>query len=391
MRSPQVFFFILPMFFVLTLTYLTFRLKKWSAWGGRKSKLLMGAMVFFLAGIFGGFYLLRSPPEQFREWSWAYHGAFIILGTVISLLIYTIALDLLFLPKNILTKIKKKPHADNINLDRRKFIGIGAATAGSVAVGYWQGSGDPNINHQIIRLPNLPKEFVGFKIAQISDLHIGTMIGPDYIESVIRATNAIGADIIALTGDIADGSLSSIKNDVQLLKALKAKEGVLYITGNHEYFWGVEDWLQVFKENGARTLLNEHIVLTRETSKLVIAGVTDFESAKRHPTHVSDPKAALLGAPEGVPKILLAHQPKSYKAAQEAGFDLQLSGHTHGGQFFPWSIFVALAHPYYRGLNKFENMWIYTSTGTGFWGPPLRFSVPKEIALIELRSDSEDS
>ncbi|NGE72125.1 metallophosphoesterase, partial [Escherichia coli] len=132
-------------------------------------------------------------------------------------------------------------------------------------------------------------------------------------------------------------------------------------------------------------LMNEHVVLEHDGAPLVIAGVTDFSAGKFDTAHTSDPTRALAGSPSGVtPTILLAHQPRSAPAAAEAGFDLQLSGHTHGGQFWPWSLFVPLQQPFTAGLHKLGRLWIYTSRGTGYWGPPKRFGAPSEITLIRL-------
>src|SRR5262249_48682053 len=151
---------------------------------------------------------------------------------------------------------------------------------------------------------------------------------------------------------------------------LKAKHGMFFVTGNHEYYWDVDQWLAEYRRLGMRTLMNEHVLIQQNGSELILAGVTDYSASQMDSAHRSDPSAAINGANPNAIKILLAHQPSSYPAAYASGYDLMLSGHTHGGQFFPWSVVVGLAHRYYKGLYKHENMWIYVSRGTGYWGPP---------------------
>jgi predicted MPP superfamily phosphohydrolase len=130
--------------------------------------------------------------------------------------------------------------------------------------------------------------------------------------------------------------------------------------------------------------MNEHVVIEHEGGQLVVAGVTDFSGHLFDPAHRSNPQAAILGAPQHAPKILLAHQPRTSPAAAKAGFDLQLSGHTHGGQFWPWNHFVRMQQPYTAGLHRLGHLWVYTSRGTGYWGPPKRIGAPSEITLLRL-------
>ncbi|HSD39377.1 MAG TPA: metallophosphoesterase [Rhodocyclaceae bacterium] len=158
------------------------------------------------------------------------------------------------------------------------------------------------------------------------------------------------------------------------------------MTGNHEYYANAQEWIEELQRLGLHVLLNEHVVLTHAATPLVVAGVTDFNGDHFDPAHRSDPQAAMAGAPTNAIKILLAHQPRSAEAAEKAGFDLQLSGHTHGGQFWPWNLFVPLQQPYTAGLHRLRNLWLYVSRGTGYWGPPKRFGAPSEITRLRLVS-----
>jgi len=212
--------------------------------------------------------------------------------------------------------------------------------------------------HVDVPIRDLPVALQGFTIAQISDIHVG---------------------------DLVDGSVAQLSRHTAPLAQLQARHGVYFVTGNHEYYSDAPAWVVELRRLGLTVLMNEHVVLRHDGESLVLAGVTDYSAHHFDPAQRSDPHAAILHAPtdSGV-NILLAHQPRSAEAAADAGFDLQLSGHTHGGQFFPWNLFVPLQQPYVAGLNKLRNLWIYTSRGTGYWGPPKRLLAPSEITRLRL-------
>jgi len=172
---------------------------------------------------------------------------------------------------------------------------------------------------------------------------------------------------------------------VKPLSELRARYGAYVVTGNHEYYSGAQEWLDAFREFGLNPLQNEHVLIEHDGANLVLGGINDFSAPRVHPDHASDPAAAADGTPPDALKILLAHQPRSADAAEAAGFHLQLSGHTHGGQFWPWNHFVRLQQPYTAGLHRHGRMQIYISRGTGYWGPPKRFGAPSEITRITLR------
>jgi predicted MPP superfamily phosphohydrolase len=236
-----------------------------------------------------------------------------------------------------------------------------------------------------IPLRNLPQALHGFSIAQISDIHVGPTIKRGYVDAIVDAVNALDADLIAVTGDVVDGSVQDLAPHTEPLARLRARHGAFFVTGNHEYYSGEQAWTAEFKRLGLRVLLNEHVVVPHRGARVVIAGVTDYSSHHFNATQRSDPAAALAGAPSNAAtKILLAHQPRSAVAAAAAGFDLQLSGHTHGGQFWPWTLFVRFQQPFTAGLHRLNNLWVYISRGTGYWGPPNRFGAPSEITLLRL-------
>jgi predicted MPP superfamily phosphohydrolase len=235
-----------------------------------------------------------------------------------------------------------------------------------------------------IPLADLPPALDGFTIAQLSDIHVGATIKRDYVAAIVDRVNSLGADLIAITGDVVDGSVSQLAPHTAPLARLKARHGAYVVTGNHEYYSGAAAWMEEFRRLGLHGLSNEHVVIAHDGARLVLAGVTDYSAGAFDPSQGSDPLAALRGSPPGIPRLLLAHQPRSATAAAAAGFDLQLSGHTHGGQFWPWNLFVTLQQPFTAGLHRLGRLWVYTSRGTGYWGPPKRFGAASEITLLRL-------
>jgi predicted MPP superfamily phosphohydrolase len=236
-----------------------------------------------------------------------------------------------------------------------------------------------------VPIAGLPPALDGYSIVQISDIHVGPTIKRPYLNAIVDKVNALKPDAIAVTGDLVDGSVQRLAMHTAPLARLSAPDGTFFVTGNHEYYSGAEQWIAEVRRLGLQVLMNEHVIRRRGDASLMIAGVTDYTAQHFNPAHKSDPRQAIAGAPRDLAvKILLAHQPRSSAAAADAGFDLQLSGHTHGGQFFPWNLFVPLQQPFVAGLNRVRSLWVYTSRGTGYWGPPKRFGAPSEITLVTL-------
>jgi predicted MPP superfamily phosphohydrolase len=236
----------------------------------------------------------------------------------------------------------------------------------------------PRVVRVTVPIRDLPPDLEGLRIVQLSDLHVGPTIRRPFVESVVDVTNALEPDLVAVTGDVADGLVPDLREHVAPLARLSAPLGSFFVTGNHEYYWDARGWIRELERLGLTPLSNEHRVLKRGSARLLLAGITDLSVD-------ADPHAALAGAPESDVRVLLAHQPRSVYAARAAGFDLQLSGHTHGGQFFPFNLLVRIFQPFVAGLHRLEEMWLYVSRGTGYWGPPLRLGAPSEITLLELK------
>jgi uncharacterized protein len=245
----------------------------------------------------------------------------------------------------------------------------------------------PRIVDVDIPVTGLPEALHGFSIAQISDVHVGSTIRRGFVERIVALVNGLKADLIAVTGDLVDGSVQQLSAHTAPLAGLTALHGAYFVTGNHEYYSGERAWTAEIRRLGLRVLKNEHVVLQHKGASLVLAGVTDLSAGHFDAAQHSDPAAALHGSPaDAGAKVLLAHQPNSAPAAARAGFDVQLSGHTHGGQFWPWNLFVRFFQPFTGGLYRLKDLWVYVSRGTGYWGPPNRFGVPSEITHIRLIS-----
>ncbi|WP_413204672.1 metallophosphoesterase [Rhodospirillum sp. A1_3_36] len=236
-----------------------------------------------------------------------------------------------------------------------------------------------------VPLMDIPPALEGFTIAQLSDIHVGSTIKRGSVRRMVERTNGLVPDMVAITGDVVDGSVPHLLKEVAPLGDLHSRHGTFIVSGNHEYYSGADPWMKAFAGLGMHVLRNAHKTLDHDGATLVIAGVEDFSAGHHDPKWASDPVKALEGAPENAPRILLAHQPRSAEAASTAGADLQLSGHTHGGQIWPWNYFVRMQQPLTAGLHRWGRMWVYVSRGTGYWGPPKRIGAPSEITLITLR------
>jgi uncharacterized protein len=230
-------------------------------------------------------------------------------------------------------------------------------------------------------IDRLTKAKSGYRIVQISDVHVGPTIGKEFIEEIVARINALKPDLVAITGDLVDGSVAELGEHVAPLAKLQAKDGVFFVTGNHEYYSGADEWIAHLGTLGVRVLRNEHVSIGGDDG-FDLAGIDDASS--RGNGHGPDLKKALAGRDDARACVLLAHQPRGIDLADALGVDLQLSGHTHGGQMIPWNFLVRLQQPFVAGLHKLSRAQIYVSRGTGYWGPPMRLGAPAEITEIEL-------
>ena len=263
---------------------------------------------------------------------------------------------------------------------------IGLAAVSLSVLGVVQAVRVPPVKEVEVRLANLPPEFDGYRIIQLTDLHLSRLFPQRWSEQVVAKANAQKADLIVITGDLMDGTLEDRKNDVEPLGELSAKDGVFVITGNHEYYYGHEGWMSRYQELGMTRLSNSHAQISRGNSKIVLAGITDSTS-QRFGLPEPDLQRALAGAPAGAPVILLDHKPGGAPAAAKAGVDLQLSGHTHGGMIKGMHWLVArFNNGFVSGFYDVDGMQLYVNNGTALWnGFALRIGVPSELTVITLR------
>jgi predicted MPP superfamily phosphohydrolase len=263
-----------------------------------------------------------------------------------------------------------------------------AATAGVSVLAFRSATGPAEINDVPVRLERLPRALSGLTIAQITDLHVGPTIGERHVRRIVDQVNATRPDVVAITGDLVDGSVSELGGAVGHLARLRARHGVFFVTGNHEYYSGVGPWLVELDRLGIRVLRNERVTIGDAGASLDLAGVHDWSTRGLGREHAIDLGRALEGRDPDRSLVLLAHQPRGVGEAVRAGVELQISGHTHGGQIVPFNLLVRAAYPYVKGLHLHQEEGrsgqIFVSRGTGYWGPPLRFGSPPEIAKIVL-------
>lgn len=326
-------------------------------------------------------WLLPASLQSRRFAPWEDHVSWLgmlAMGFFSSLLIATFARDIF-----LLIALAAGWHTPTLLADSAIAPPVAALVVS--LIGYVNARGLARVVEVDVPVAGLPQALHGFTIAQISDIHVGPTIKRPYLDRIVDRVNSLGVDAVAITGDLVDGTVPELSHHTAPFARLSSTHGTFVVTGNHEYYSGAEAWIEELRRLGLRVLMNEHVVVEREGAALVLGGVPDYSAGRFIESHRSDPVLALSGAPESAAvRILLAHQPRSAPAAAAAGFDVQLSGHTHGGQFWPWNLFVPMQQPYVHGLNRHERMWIYVSRGTGYWGPPKRFGAPSEITRVRL-------
>ena len=262
-----------------------------------------------------------------------------------------------------------------IVLARTVAAGVTAVVAGLSTIGIRSALSGIQIKQLDVKLRGLPQQLAGFRLVQISDVHVGPLLRKDWVAHIVEQIRQLAPDLVAITGDLVDGRVHELREHVAPLARIEARRGVYFVTGNHEYYSGVEEWYAHLPSLGVRPLRNERVEVA---PGLELAGIED-------PTGAPDLAAALHGRdPEGA-LVLLAHQPRQFAEAAKRGVPLTLSGHTHGGQIWPFSWLVALAQPYLAGLHRRGESQLYVSRGTGFWGPPMRVFAPAEITLLRLQ------
>lgn len=380
---------------VLVHGYLWLRLVRDTTRPGRARRI--GTAVLVLLAV-----LLVSTPVVSRVWSPQAAAVVAWPGYLWLALLMYLALSLLVaeLPRWLVLRrsrrtaaqadpVAEEPVDEPVDVGRRLVVarGIavaaGVASAGIVGTGMVSALGRPDLLRVPVGLRDLHDDLAGFRIAVVSDIHLGPILGRRHTERVVGMINETRPDLVAIVGDTVDGSVEGLRHAVEPLRDLVSAEGTFMVTGNHEYYSGALPWLAEFERLGIDTLRNERTAITRGAGRFDLAGINDVTG--RGYDDGPDLDRALAGRDNSAPVVLLAHQPVQVRDAAKAGVDLQLSGHTHGGQLYPFHHVVELAQPAVAGLSKVDNTWLYVTRGVGFWGSPVRVGAPPDITVVELR------
>ena len=356
-------------------------------WGA----VLLAGLVVLATGLPLMRLVIRRWPDAARILGWPFYTwlgvsmllFFLLLGTDVARLLVWVG-----------NKLRSQP--EPIDLARRTLVarsvaGVVTAAAGTLtAVALRSALGPVAVKRVPVTLARWPEAMNGFKLVQLTDIHVGPTIGRAFIETIVAHTNALNPDLIAITGDLVDGTVDELRDSVAPLGQLRARHGVYFVTGNHEYFSGAAPWIAELTRLGIRCLRNERVSIGDAGASFDLAGVDDRSGARSgEPGHGEDLDRALAALDPEREVVLLAHQPKSVFAAARFGIGLQISGHTHGGQIWPFSYFVRLQQPFIAGLHRHEGAQVYVSRGTGYWGPPMRLGAPAEITQLVLTRGNE--
>jgi predicted MPP superfamily phosphohydrolase len=365
---------VLALLFVVPWWTLLFAGSDWPGW-----VTVLGTVVF--AGALVAFPVLMIVGHGRQHRDWAARIADVELGVIWVLFVWSI---LGTVPRLILLAAGVADPARS----RISTAVVAAISLVLLAWGYAEAMRVSRVRRVDVTIPRLGNAFDGLRVVLLTDTHYGPIDRARWSARVVEVVNTLEPDIVAHTGDIADGEVSERRAQAAPLGEVRAELGRVYVTGNHEYFSGAQRWVEHMAALGWEALHNRHVVVSRGDDKLIIAGVDDRTAAGSGvPGHHADHAAALAGADPELPVLLLAHQPQQIDGAVAHGVDLQLSGHTHGGQMWPFHYLVRLDQPVLQGLSRHgERTQLYTSRGTGFWGPPFRIFAPSEITLLTLHA-----
>ncbi|WP_123024983.1 metallophosphoesterase [Mycolicibacterium stellerae] len=356
---------------------------------GRARWVLTGVLVALLLLLLAT--LLLPRVLGWREPAWLAWSGYVWFGLIAYLFLTLLVTEPVRIALRRWVK-RRRPDVtepDEPSMNRRVFLArttaaaTGVAAVGLVGFGMAKALGPPDLLRVPVRLRRLDPTFDGFRIALVSDIHLGPLAGRAHTERIVAMINETEPDLVAIVGDLVDGTVEELGSAAEPLQDLVSREGSFFVTGNHEYFLDdTASWLHELERLGVQPLQNENTAIRRGAAAFVLAGVNDVAGEQR-----SDPPdfdRALSGVDASRPTILLAHQPVQVTEASARGVDLQLSGHTHGGQMWPFHYIVRAVQPSLAGLSTVEGTQLYVTRGAGLWGPPVRVGAPPDITVVSL-------
>jgi uncharacterized protein len=363
--------------------------RRWRAAGA--IALAVAAVVMFVA-------LLAEPFGYWVDGLLAWVG-FLWLGLMFYLLVLLAVLELPVLAASLVLRLRTRrtagagdsePGGGAADPGRRRLLrqGVaimaGLAATGISGVGVARAYRQPVVRELEVPLARLDRRADGLRIAVVADLHVGPLYGGGHVEAVVDIVNGLDADLVAVVGDMVSSDVGSVRESAVPLRRMRSRYGSFFVTGNHEYYTGHEEWIEAAGELGLRVLRNERVEIVHGGGAIELAGVNDREGSR-----YGDPpdyQAALGDRDTSRPVVLLAHQPVQVHRAAAYGVDLQLSGHTHGGQVYPFHHLIRLDQPVVSGLAEVDGTLVYVTNGAGFWGPPMRVGADPDVSLVVLRS-----
>jgi predicted MPP superfamily phosphohydrolase len=394
-----IFFTVMTALVALSHVYLYRRLIRDTAPTERVRKLGLAAVVTLALLMIGGRVLARFWPNGFTEVLGAV--GLVWMGVSLFLILGLLAAGAIRRMSAVVTRIRahavettagaavaRPADKPSVDIERRVFLaravsgGAAVFAGGAASYGAWRAFHPPDVTELAVRLPGLPRTLDGFSIVQLTDIHVGNLVERRFLDELVRRANALAPDLVAITGDLVDGDVSTLGPAVAALANLRSRHGTFFVTGNHDHYSGAREWAAFLERLGIQVLRNRHVRVGENTASLDLIGVDDWGARRTGGGY--DLQAALARRDPERPSVLLAHQPANFREAASRGVGLQLSGHTHGGQIFPFTVAVRLAWEYSAGLYREGHSHIYVSRGCGFWGPPMRIDSPPELAKIVL-------
>ncbi len=350
---------------------------------------IAGAVMVMVVFVFTRLLLFKAPAPWFVPlsallWLW--------IGFATYLLLSLGSADAVRAIRHLLGRMKRRSEAraDPVSEERRLFVSRAVAggalvvSGGLTSYGFWRAFEPAEISEISIRLPNLPRALDGLTIVQLTDIHISSLIRRKFMEELVHRCNALKPDLVAITGDLVDGTVDALGEAVATLRDLKSRYGTYFVTGNHDYYSGDKQWAAALTRMDMNVLRNRYVRIGDAGASLDLVGVDDWGARTRGGGGGYDLERAIAGRDPSRAAVLLAHEPANFETAALKGMGLQLSGHTHGGQLFPGTVLVRLRWPYCAGLYSHGPGKLYVSRGVGFWGPPLRVGSAPEIVKVTL-------